>query len=376
VLVPAPEHHHIRSTESAETVSSAAKRNRRLRKVGTTLALMSMPFSAYAIDVRHNMNIQAEATIDVSVEHEALDPSNNDKAIVFFDGTRSTSGDDLIEYRGNGLQQAIDGQLWSVGYNDAVLDPDLIGKELLENAQKYGVTALYLYGESAGGVTALDAQAYVRAHSNIIFPAHFLNSVPYAPEGLRQARQDEIALVETLAEIPGAKYSSFVSFVGESIFRSDRYISDRGIDLEKAYTTTQEILADMAGSKQAGNWLMFDQLMAIKNANIRDRIIEMGLIPDDIQRPVIIYIGTRDPGRDYMVDDDLSAAEIKDYTDEAGITFIHIEVPGAVHSRPDIGVAAFESTIAEAAGDIQNAIDIQKQIAYFYKYKAKQIGLE
>ena len=355
---------------------SAATRNRRLRKVGTTLALLSMPFSAYAIDVKHNMNIQTEATIDVSVEYEALDPSNNDTAIVFFDGTRSTSGDDLIKYRGDGLQQVIDGQLWSVGYNDAVLDADLIGQELIESAQKYGVTTLYTYGESAGGITALDAQAYVRAHSAIVFPGHFLNSVPFGLQGLRQARQDEIELVETLAEIPGAKYSSFVSFIGESIFRSDRYINDDGIDLPEAYTTTQAILADMAGSEQAGNWLMFDQLMAIKNAKIRERIIEMGLISEDIQHPVIIYIGTGKPGRDYIVDDDLSAAEIKVYTDEAGLTFILIEVPGAVHSRPDIGVAEFEATFAEAASEIQNAIDIQRQIANFYKYRAKQIGLE
>jgi len=332
-------------------------------KTLTVLASLSIPLSLYAADVNINRFAQAEAEIDVHVGAEALDPANNNKAIIFLDGFRSTSGDNLIKYRGDGLQAILDAQLWSVGYNNANLSPEVIAEKIIALAKEKGVTTIYLYGESAGGPIAMQVHADVAEDSDITIAADVLNSAPDGAGGLRQPRQDEIKLVETLSVIPGAKYSSLVRFIGEMAFRSDRYMDDDGLDIWKAFATTGDVIEDIQGSDIAGTWLMFDQLMAIEDAKIRDRVIEMGLLSPEVQHPVIIYIGTSKPGYDYIVNDDLSADNIRVYADEAGITYIVIEVPGAVHSRPDIGVEAFNETLLEAEDEIHDAITAQEKLA-------------
>ena len=346
MLQPSPKYESQLPTAVEQKALKLEHRYLRLRKnlfkALTALTALSIPFAAYANDVRANQSIQAESVIDIDIRGEALDPANNDKAIVFLDGFRSMNGDTIAYFRGEGMQQVLDGQLWSVGYNDANLDPTVIGKRIIALAESTGVKTIYFYMESAGGSIGSQVQEYVAQNSNITLSAQVYNSVPYGFKALREPRQNDINTIEFLASIPGAKYSSLVTYLGEAAL---------------GYTDTDR-------NKFAGPWLMFDQAMAIEDADIGERIANMGELPSTTQKPVIIYIGTTD-GYDYMVNDDYSAEKFQKAAEGAGIKFVHLEVPGAVHSRPDIKPENFNETLADAKDDILSAIATEEAIAEF-----------
>ena len=378
MLQPSMEYTQRILVENEEKELSKTRRKKILKKMGKraliTLAVLSVPVAGYTGDVLANQAAQSEAISTIQVSEAPLDPENNDKAIVFFDGFRSNNADELVLYRGEGLQNVLDGQLWSVGYNNANLQPNTIGENIISLADEQGVDTLYFYGESAGGTIEMEAQAYVAEHSDITIAAHILNSVPDGAAGLRKARQDEIKTVETLSVIPGAKYSSVVRFLGEMAFRSESFYKDGEFNIDKAFSTTGEVIDVLQGDKVAGSWLMFDQLMAIEDADIQGHINKIGELPPEIQRPVVIYIGTAKPGFDYIVNDKLSAENIEQYALDANVPFIHLRVPGAVHSLPGVKVESFNTTLADAKNEIQKTIATEENIAAFNKRESRRDG--
>lgn len=101
---------------------------------------------------------------------------------------------------------------------------------------------------------------------------------------------------------------------------------------------------------------MFDQMLAIENANLKARVETIAKLPDDVARPTIVYLGTAEPGYDPIVDDKQSSDNIQIYAQKAGVPFLSYEVPGAIHSRPDVN-EGYIKTLAGAKVDILSSID-------------------
>lgn len=346
----------------------AKRRRKALTRTFAGLALVSAGISTYAHDVKNNMDIQAQASIAVQVEGQALDKANNDNALVFVDGFGSYNADTLTKYMSRAVQPVIDGQLWSVDYNNAPLETNEIAKHIIETALQRNVTSISLVGYSAGGDVAMQVQEEIRKESGLNIQAIVLTSTPDGAKALRPARQDEIDLVEKFAWIPGIQYSTPLRFLGELAFRADRYNSGTPIEnIQNFFITAGEVNDSLNNNRLPGTWLMFDQVLAIENANLKARFDTMKKIPDDQVRPTIVYLGTARPGYDYMIDDKKSSEDIASYTEAAGIPFLTYDVPGAVHTRIDIGNDQYIKTLAGAKKAIQSSIAEQQATADLHR---------
>lgn len=342
-----------------------AKR-RRNRLVGAVagLALVGTGISAYAGDVHSNQEVQATASIGVHVEGPALDKTNDHNALVFIDGLGSYNSNTLTKYMGQAVQPLVDGQLWSVDYNNAPLETEEIAKQIISTASEQGVSSLSFVGYSAGGDIAMQVQEEVRKESSLNVQSIFLVSTPDGADALRPARQDALNLVEKFAWIPGIRYSTPLRFLGELAVRADRYNSSNPIEnVRRFFETAGEVTKVLSNRKLTGTWLMFDQMLAIENADLKARIETMKNIPKDQIHPTLIYLGTAKPGYDDMIDNKKSSAKIAEYARKSGTPFLSYDVPGAVHTRIDIANDQYIKILADAKIDIQSSIEKQKSIA-------------
>ncbi|HEY8886256.1 MAG TPA: alpha/beta hydrolase [Candidatus Microsaccharimonas sp.] len=338
------------------------------------VALLGFTVGHYIQDAEENKAIQAEASISVQVEGQALDPANNDNALVFIDGFRSYNADTLTEFMTKAVQPVIDGQSWSVGYNNAPLVPKDIAKNIIDLADGKGVHSVVLVGYSAGGDISMQVQEDIHNDSNLEVKAIVLTSTPDGAKALRPASQDSINLVEKLSWIPEIQYSSYLRFMGELAFRADRYNAGTPIENARNFITTwNEVDADFESSKVAGTWLMFDQMLAIQNSDLKARFNELKKLPPQVVHPTVVYLGTAKPGRDYMVDSQQSSDNIKKYakaeagSKEVSIPFFSYDVKGAIHTRIDIANDEYIKTLAAAKQDIQASIAKQEANASLHR---------
>lgn len=378
MLLPSPEtqkrlkkyatHDPIEAEALAYERRRQKRRHAALNRTLATIALLAAGTSAYVHDVEENKTVQAEASIAIQVEGQALDETNNDNALIFIDGFGSYNANTLTNYMSKAIQPVIDGQLWSVDYNNAPLETIDIAKNIIETALKQNVTSISLVGYSAGGDVAMQVQEEIHQASDLDIESITLISTPDGAQALRPARRDEIDLVEKFAWIPGIQYSTPLRFLGELAFRADRYNTGPPIDRFQHFVSTATHINDSLNrNKLPGTWLMFDQMLAIEHADLEKRISTMEDIPEDQIRPVIIYLGTAKPGYDYMVNDDKSSDDIGSYADKANIPFLSYDVPGAVHARIDIANDQYIKTLGDAATDIQSSIRDQKESADLHR---------
>jgi pimeloyl-ACP methyl ester carboxylesterase len=345
-----------------------AKRRRKwFRSTVASLALLGAGTSAYVNDVRANQDIQAKASITVQYEGAALNKVNDHKGLVFIDGFGTDNADTITKYIGAAVPPVIDGQLLSVGYNNAPLETTDIAKKLIATAEARGIDTLSFVGHSVGGDIAMLVQEEIRKESNLTIEAMILLSTPDGVKALRPARQNEIDLVQRVAWIPGIQYSSPLRDIGEIALRSDNYThGDFWQNVSDFFATKNQVEMNLDNNKLPGMWLMFDQLLAIENSNLKDRINTMAKIPKDEVHPTIIYLGTASPGYDPIVDDKKTSKDLASYAKAADIPYLHYDVPGADHMRPDIN-AGYIETLAGAKKAIQSSIAEQQAIADLHR---------
>lgn len=315
---------------------------------------------AYWNDVHKNQEVQAQASISIEVKGEPLDSENADSAIVFMNGFGQNDADNITHYLGPAIQQIVDGELWSVGYGNAPLDPQNITDRIIELAEVRDIDRVSFLGYSAGGIIAMEVIEKLYEQSNLRVEAIIPTSTPDGDEGLRPEQREAKDILMGAAEIvPGAKYSTLLRYAGEMAFRLDMYNDGGPLDRwNDFWKTSDRVTEAMRQQRLPGTWLMVDQTLAISNARLESRIQHIATLAEERKtvKPVIVYLGTAAPGYDAMVDDTSSAENICAYAAASGLQCLIYDVPGAVHNRPDLAGEAYMKTIAAAESDINVAL--------------------
>jgi len=327
------------------------------------VAFIGANVGLYAADVHANQEIQASARVEVNILSQALDPINDDNALVSIDGFGMRDGEMLASSLGIGVRSILDGQIWQVNYNDASLEPLAIAEEIVETATEEGVDTISLVANSAGGGIAMQTQERIHEISDLTVEAVFLNASPDGVKTLRPARREEVALVEQYAWIPGVTYSTPLRAIGEIAFQADRYSSgDPATRFNNFVRTAEQVSDALHNNKLPGTWLMIDQMLAIENANIKTRVQNLNELPEETMRPTIIYLSAK---KDYMVNNELAVKNIESYTNKYGVPFLTYDIPGAIHSRPDLSKDEYVAVLASAKEDILESIDAQRALAKY-----------
>ena len=343
-------------------VEKLSRRHRRGTLAGLALLLAAQPVAAYSADVLYNYQIEAESSVDIDIRGDALDESNNDSALIFFDGFGTNNASVPVKYIGPAMQNIVDGQLWSVDYGNAPLDAADITRHILEEAEKQNVNRVSLVGYSAGGIIAIEVAKQLTAESSLSVELITTISTPDGIDGLQQDKQDQMSLTETIALIPGATHSTQLRYIGEMFARQEQFTQGSPLENFNDFNRVSDHVSNaLKDSRLPQTWLLVDQALAIANA---DLAADIAAINKDTRSnrplPVMLYLSSPGSG---MVDDALSAESICNYAAQNNIECYTYEVPGAVHTRIDLGEESYNETLAQAKYVIINALERSKEKA-------------
>ena len=341
------------------------------------LAILGAGVTAYNQDVAHNQEIQAEASIDVLVRGQALDPANSNKGIFFIDGFGTSDANKLAEYMAPAVQPVFDGQILSVDLNNATLSTEQTADKIIEAAKEQGITSLAAVGYSAGGNISVEVQQEIRDRSNLPICLSILVSTPDGVAALRPARQAEIALIESVAWIPGIEHSTPLRFLGEMALRADRYNDGKDIfeNVGNFFETAGTLTDEMNSNALASTQLLFSQELAIEKSDLKAQYEKSGTTSNKIVDTTTVYLGTTKNkdgrGHDYIVNNELSSENIGTYNELAGLPFFTYDIPGAVHSRIEVANDQYIKILGNAAPELQASMKAQDSITQLYRIPSK-----
>ena len=321
-----------------------------------TLAVAAVALGAYWSDVNVHEQVEANASSHINVLNGPLDKTNDDSSLIFFDGFGSYDANGLTRDLDPAARQLIDGSEGSVSYANAPLSPEIISQQTIDLAKQHGWDKISIVGYSTGGLIGSEVAADIVEHSTLQLEAMYLISTPNGTGGLRAARADEMKVADIVAHIPGAQYSSLVRFIGEVYSRRDQFIHTHTVDPGDLWDTVGNVIHDMNNKNLPGTWLLIDQTLAIAHTDMKDNLDTIGKSDATHRKPIIIYLGTAKPGYDYMVNNQKSSKEICLDAKHAGLPCFVYNVPGAVHTRPDLSIKAYEKTIKDALPTLQAAL--------------------
>ncbi|UTX51587.1 hypothetical protein KI440_01380 [Candidatus Saccharibacteria bacterium TM7i] len=336
------------------------RRRRRILGAEALLLATTTALGSYALDVNINMERQASAEASVSVYDKPLDSNNDSSAVVFFNGFGTYDADPIAKVFGPGIKQNLDGESWSVSYGNAPLNPKKLAEKIISLAEERDITTLDFVGYSAGGAISTETATEIADNPDITIRSLTPISTPDGIDGLRPLRQKEVEFAYTLSSIPGAKYSTLVRLIGEIYFMRDRFdegpFTTRIADFGK---TALQAAGHIQQPKLPGTWLLVDQTLAVADADIQSNLKEIAeKYKGKKPLPTILYVGTEEPGYDYMVNNELSSYKICGYAYENNMQCSIYNVPGAVHTMPEKTTDAYTETFADAKQELDEGIGI------------------
>jgi hypothetical protein len=349
----------IRKLEKKEKKDSDWRK--KFRKIVARTAIVASGLGLMgSADAYNNYEVESSAVANVNFRSDPLYPETDGTAIVFFDGFGTFNANTLTKYIGPLIQENVmDGELWSVSYGNAPLDSQDLTDKILATAADRNIDTIVVAGYSTGGIIGTESTDILMQTPGVQVPAVVNISTPNGYEGLRPARQAEIGAAHLVADLPYAEYSTLVRFIGEMYFRNDQYSNganafENGINFAQ---TGVDVINELDNPELPGTWLLIDQVLAIETADLQQNLHNIGQAPSNKLRPVVIYLGTDEPGYDYMVDNARSSADICSYAAEAQLQCQIYDVPGAIHTRPDLANDEYRQTLQLAAPAIRRAFD-------------------
>lgn len=300
----------------------------------TAVAMTALLAYGHA-DIQTNKDVQANSEVSIDVRSESVLP-DDDLAIVLFGGYGSVNATVDAANIGSAFQAALGGDVLSVNYNDALLDPAQIAEEIVETVEESNNKNVVLVGRSAGGITATETLVeLLKLDRDFDIRGLALVSTPYGYDGLREDKQQLIDLTSLLEYAPDLAYSSGVRFWGEVAIRHAEYNTGTPTDrLVNFINTAERVNRAIDRGYVPGVWLRVDQLLTIQNANLKQDFAMIGQDWSEVP-PTVMYFGTENPGYDDTVNDAASAEKIGEFARNAGLTYLDYYVPNAIHNQPE-----------------------------------------
>jgi hypothetical protein len=326
------------------------QRRRQLELAGTAFVAMALSLlkMEYTRDVEAQKALIDTYSISIGTEHaEALDPMNNDRAVVLIDGYGSFDSRWLATHFGTEVQRELyDGQVWYLSYGNAPLSTPAIADRIIEKAAEEGVDEIVMVGQSAGSIVSTRTIPYIHNESDITVDFSVNISAPYNEESLRMNKRMEMDGAEIAKFfLPGIEYSTYARGALEFFLRADQ-ISD----MASFWKTRQDINSYIHDAYTPSTRLLFDQAYVVRTADFPGMY-------DAINRSLAeeqafsVYNFTTD-GYDAFLDDRQASEAICEAANISDISCNTYEIEGLVHARTDQSIEAVRQTLSSAASSV------------------------
>lgn len=270
--------------------------------------------------------------------HSIAEPLNSNdagSATVYIDGFAGQDGSWITEKMTKAIQSINDSRIYALEYDKAGININAIADKIASKAAEDNIDHLSLYGYSIGGTIATEIAYFLQDTYNLTIETIFLDHTPANAKSIRPDMR------------------SFAAPIMSGI----KTFKDAGIDIE--YSGIARAVVDTALSDKVSllqnstTSLMRDQFLIGVSADPAHNLSK--LKTDQRPDPVIVYISSTNPSTDYMVDDAKSEKDFRALAKKNGFPFVAISVNGAIHSRPDLTIPAYEEAFAAGKAEVQTA---------------------
>lgn len=336
----------------------AVKRIRRATKIAGAVLSFASLLGLYGGDVHANQQREKAATVQLDI-HDITTYDLGGATTSFVDGYGAMNANYLANKFGESVQFVTEGPIRSADFSDAPIEGSHLGDVIIGEAEQSHQNKISFFGFSTGGILATESAAAIISdpENTIAVEAIFMAATPSGPKSLRDGEIEKIDLLNVIADIPGAKYSSGVRWLISMVSDYEQIEPGNVGDFLKVSSENWE--STVTHSEPAVRQLD-DQALAIMNANFSHSFNKISEMRGIKQMPVIIYLAAEDPDADNTVDNEIAYAEIQAAAQKAGLTFLVYKVPGAVHSVYNTPVESYQSVLSKAKEEIQFMIEKER----------------
>ena len=329
--------------------------NQALAVVGILTAVM------YGADVAQNTAEESKAEPSIEVVAHALHPENEDRVVIVDDGFNTYNANYLSQTLGPSIQEAVDGQIWSVQSNNATTSVDALFDKAYDLAISKDVTSISVVTYSMGDVRGTGlAEKFVK-ETDISVENIVIISGPSGYDSLRESRKDEMAWAQFIASvIPGSSHSTFWRKVAELWFYKDNFTRSEENPWEFVTKNIPRFFKTLDGinirfkQPHTSNNSLLMQMDALEKGKPTNRVESIGQYQQehDEQNSIITYISST--SYDAMLNDDFARDKFEEAADKGGLEFNSYEVDGVAHGDYYVkdAVASFQDTFKQASEDI------------------------
>lgn len=382
---------HEDKIERKERLKKRTRRQKAKDRLANIAIVLIPLIAADVADISLNYEYATHAEVSLSYVAPPLDPKNNDTALFVFNGFNSTSAEPIVSTIGPAAQQAIDGRIVSINYNNAQLGSytypgktaqmgidninamaDQARDYSTKNGIKYAVFVDYSLGCVPGTMVGENLtqnpkkSPLVKAFINISCPPNF--------DSLQNKTQGEVDFVKAVSFLPGAAYSTGVRDAGEVYFLNQEYEHGNPWEgIANAGTLIPNAITNVNNKNATGTWTIFDEAMLSDQGNFDTRFRTIANNTSDSLTPLILDVRTGptadDPThQDEVVNDSVAGPDMIIDAQKAPLPHMSLVVPGAIHGEPEQSSKEFKQTFAAAKIAIQQSLSLQEKI-----YNVKQI---
>lgn len=333
----------------------AAKRVRRVTKLASAGLLISVAVGSYGGDVHANQLREQAATVQLDT-HDIETYNLGGSTTSFIDGYGANKATFLADKFGESIQLITEGPIRSANFSDAPIEGAHLGDAIVEDAVNNDQDSVSVFGFSTGGILATEAATEIISdtENSLAVELVILAATPSGPSSLRDGEIEKIGALNFIADLPGAKYSSSVRWLISMVSDVDQINNPDDFVNVSASNWENVINHSEPGVRQ-----LDDQALAIMNADFNHSFKKISAMRGVKQMPVIVYLAAEDPEADKTVDNEAAYKDIQKAAEDAGLRFIVIKVPGAVHSVYNTSVESY-SVLGDKKEYIQSQIEKER----------------
>lgn len=347
-----------------------AKRRERLRIIPGSIAIVASLF--YWGDVADNYQEAQSSVPKIEIVHEP-EGGQATSAIIFFPGLGDNEAERLASTQGPVTDHVLDGEWWSMDYNNAFLNEGVMANYAEDFAEERGIKEFSVYGYSAGGPISLKTAVKIldSKDNDLLFKSAWLDSAPAGDEGIQPEQKQIRDVALSITDLaPSARYSSFVRYFGEMAFRADQFLVPQpnwflpNVDYPKLEKVSNFVAKGLEDGRIPGTWLLIDQVLAASNDDTEDSLHKIAELTQDSLEPVTISMRTAQPDRDPLVNS-VSAENTCSYAAEVDLPCYIYDIRGAVHNLPEAASEEYNATIFEASPELKATL--AKNLLKYYQ---------
>jgi hypothetical protein len=306
------------------------------KTVGTLIAVEALYSLGYQVPV--SVEESSLSNTKPTLEHIAAARFHPDATTFVMGGFGVRDSGPIAEVLSN-LNKL--GSVEAVDQDNQGVDPDVIARKFIQEAELHDQTTVNLFGDSVSGLTQTKIARYIQedTSTNVRVGAIILDCTPSSLSTLHTSRRSELETLNTVSTfLPEIANHPLVDY-----FYAQNLVEERRAN-GGSHTGLTTILATMNSPETASGALLASESLQILHPTIAEDFKAIADVKTK-RAPMIFTIRPKSSDGDTVVISDEANQRINQMAKDAGLEHISISLPNIVHGDPTANPDQYQKAI-------------------------------